>query len=871
MNTVQFIQRDYIPKVDLEILNKSYNTLEQGHKEAVKAASDLEVAMANLDLNEAESEWRQQKINEIKQTVADNTIYGNSYAALDNIIMQAGDLASDQGMIGRLQAQKDYKAFRERVENDKTLPQDYKDYYLENNPYHYEDTYDKNGNIIGGTKWSPNSSPIAIVPLSQLVVQGISIAAKESGNGTMTRWIDSNGNITTDPNKAFDGEVYNTTTNKWERLSHEKIWQGINAMIESTPGAKESIKQDYDVAIWKHDKIVKSNNGARVIDDVTDKNGIPLNEKDYLLKRINPALQAASFYNSHSITTYGDSLATYKTAIKAAVKATQNANNDNTLADRYRIDSSNTPITMDYDYAGKLQAQQQNSYNSLVDIYKSVTGENLGGSMQDATSEDWQKLINSLLGVTSPDVIVDMRTQLRRLNEARANYSNIEKQINDSDYKKDLSFVTRMNNGGEFDPYNTNDEKALDIIENGIFKNDAQILMITTTDDNVYNDIINILNGDTVDGYKNLGIKVGVHSNGNKYITLDKDYYQNLMILSKAYNAALKRQSFLTSLWNDTHVNILNSQGKAIPVHNSTTGTTAELNFRNLGRILTDTEDRIKKNISDIVPYQITVSNENLPNKTFAHQLLYYDYATGRIEGADYNRHLTNLDKETQSKLINANYSQIDIFALEGDNNAGTLQRVVNSEDRQNIGAEIVNGIGTKRIAYNAAHNPIYGHGTNMTIYDKADSDGNPIGVPRHYFIPGIINSNAAKAFDNDLSTIAADKIVIGNEVKQTIILSEQYDTPTLGEQKIVCHGRNQFTYKIKNREIPVNRAGAELITKSMEKYHQTKDKFISGAYNSQAELDEDIVSVAEGICEAINQPDLLRGIAVSLENDLTK
>ena len=866
MKTFEYTTREYTPSIDLNTLGQTFSTLEQGHKEAVKAASDLEVTMANLDLNEAESEYRQQKINEIRQTVADNTIYGNSYAALDDIIMQAGDLASDQGMIGRLQAQKDYKAFRERVENDKTLPQDYKDYYLENNPYHYEDIYDKNGNIIGGTKWTPNSSPTAIVPLSQLVVQGISIAAKESGGGNMTRWLDVNGNITTDPSKAFDGEVYNSTTNQWERLSREKIWQGINAMIESTPGAKESIKQDYDVTRWRHDKVVQSNGGARVIDDVTDKNGIPLNEKDYLLKRIDPAIQAASFYNSHSSTTYGDGLATYK----AAVKATQDTDS-NTLADRYRIDSSNTPVTMDYDYAGKLQAQQQNSYNSLVDMYKSVTGKNLGSSMQDATSEDWQKLINSLSGIISPDVIVDMRTQLRRLNEARANYANIEKQVNNPNYKKDLSFVTRMNNGGTFNPANTNDEKALDIIENGIFKDDAQTLMITTTNDNVYNNIINILNGDTVDGYKNLGIKVGVHSNGNKYITLDKDHYQNLMVLSKAYNAALKRQDFFTSLWNDTHINMINSQGKSIPVHNSTTGTTAEFNFRNLGRMLTDADARVKKNISDIAPYQITVSNENLPNKTFAHQLLYYDYATGRIKGEDYNRHISNLDKETQSKLINANYSQIDIFALEGDNNVGTLQRVVNSEDRQNIGAEIVNGIGTKRVAYDAAHNPIYGHGTNITIYDKADSDGNPTGIPRHYFIPGIINSNAAKAFDNDPSTIAADKIAIGNEVKQTIILSEQYDTPTLGEQKIICHGGNQFTYKIKGREIPVNRASAELIAKSIEKYHQTKDKLVSGAYNNQSELDKNVLSVAEDICTAINQPNLLRGIAVSLENDLTK
>ena len=864
MNTFRYSTNEYVPSVDLNTLGKTFDTLEQGHKEAVKAASDLEVAMANLDLNEDENEWRQQKINEIKQTVADNTIFGNSYAALDNIIIQAGNLASDQGMIGRLQAQKDYKAFRERVENDKTLPQDYKDYYLENNPYYYKDTYDKNGNIIGGTKWTPTVSPTNVIPLNQLISQGIQWAAKESGGGNVTRFLDANGRVVTNPNEAFDGEVYNDTTQKWERLSREKIMQGIQASIDSTPGARESLKQDYDVALWRHDKTVKANDGARVIDDVTDENGIPLSEKDYLLKRIDPAVQAANFYNFHSSTTYGKGLATYK----AAVKATQD---NNTLADRYRIDSSNTPVTMDYNYAGKLREQQQNSYNNLVDIYKSITGKNLGNSMQDATSEDWQKLINSMSETVSPDVIADMRTQLRKLNEARDNYSNIEKQINNPDYKMDLSFVTRMNNGGTFDPTNKNDKKALNYIENGIFRRDAKTLRITTTNNNVYNDIINILNGGAVDGYKNLGINVGVDSNGNKYIALDRDYYQNLIILSKAYNTALKRQSFFDALNNDTHINMIDSNGQGIPVNNPTDGTTAEYNFIQLGRMLTDADDRVKKNISDVVPHQITVSNENLPNKTFAHQLLYYDYSTGRIEGADYNRHLSNLDEETKSKLINADYAQVDIFAVTGDNNAGSLQRVVKSEDRQEIGSQIINGIGTKRIAYDSAHNSIYGHGTNVTIWDKADSDGNPTGIPKHYFIPGIINSNAARAFDNDPSTIAADKITIGNEVRKTIILSEQYDTPTLGEQKIICHGQNQFTYKIKDKEIPINRAGAELITKSIEEYLQAKDKFISGAYNSQAELDEDIVKVAEGICTAINQPDLLRGIAVSLENDLTK
>ena len=46
-------------------------------------------------------------------------------------------------MIGRLQAQKDYTEFKNKIINDKTLPEDYKEYYLENNPYYYIDIVDE--------------------------------------------------------------------------------------------------------------------------------------------------------------------------------------------------------------------------------------------------------------------------------------------------------------------------------------------------------------------------------------------------------------------------------------------------------------------------------------------------------------------------------------------------------------------------------------------------------------------------------------------------------------------------------------------------------------------------------------------------------
>ena len=108
MKGFNYINTEYVPTVDLNTLGNTFNTLEQGHKEAIKTASNLQAEMAKLELNEAENEWRQQKISEIQQTIDNNTIFGNSAAALDDIIVKAGNLASDAGMIGRLQAQKDY-------------------------------------------------------------------------------------------------------------------------------------------------------------------------------------------------------------------------------------------------------------------------------------------------------------------------------------------------------------------------------------------------------------------------------------------------------------------------------------------------------------------------------------------------------------------------------------------------------------------------------------------------------------------------------------------------------------------------------------------------------------------------------------------
>lgn len=860
MKYVDYIARDYVPRVDLTTLGNTYNTLEQGHQEAVKTASDLKTTVAALDMNEAEDGFKQQLVNEINTAIDENTLYGNSYGALDNLVAKAGDIASDPRVIGRLRSQQEYKAFQTKVDA-MDMPEDYKSIYKEINPYHYKDTIDATtGQVIGGNTWKPTYNPVNTVPLSEIITNGIRIAAEDSGESMGTVWLDKNGRPTNDPNQSFDGEVYMTTASGYKALTKDKIRAGIRAYIESTPGAKASLEQDYKIAAYKFQR-----DGYNP--DVTDSNGVLLTPEQYLSKRIDPAVQAASYYNSKNVTKYGDGLKTYKAAMAAQTTAGSGATQQNPL-DALHLMSRSTPVVVDYDYADNLKGQQQNSYTALVEAYKIATGKDLTDTMKSATSDDWNKLISE---INDPQVAASMRRSLRKLDEANYNYSQIASKLTETQ-QADLDFVTRMNNGSRFDTSNPHDNIIINDI-NHMFGDNGRYAAIYTNNENVFNDILNTINGDNVNGYKSLGVEIGQGPNGVKYFKLPKEKYENLVVLSKAYNKALSNSGFFDKLTTSTQFRILDENNNSI---SQGSRFTPELAFKGLGNYIDKIEANTKKAITYVAPTQINISNENLPGKTFTHEKLYQLYISGAVDNTQYGKHGDTLDDELKNKLIGANYSQINIFGVNTDDGAGSLYRLADSSDRQDIGKEIINAIGTKRMVVNAAHNALYGSGTNITLYSKEDKDGNPTGTPKTYFIPGLITEQAAIDFDNDPATIASDNITIGNETRKTISLSSKYETPTLGSQEIICLGGNQFVYKNGSTEIPIDRASAVTINQYIEEYLQIKDYYLGGVYNLQDAnqvdaLSNSLITIATKIANATGQPENINSIALSLQNDLNK
>ena len=908
MKGFNYINTEYVPTVDLNTLGNTFNTLEQGHKEAIKTASNLQAEMAKLELNEAENEWRQQKISEIQQTIDNNTIFGNSAAALDDIIVKAGNLASDAGMIGRLQAQKDYTEFKNKIINDKTLPEDYKEYYLENNPYYYKDIVDeKTGKVISGTKWNPNISPTAVVDLSSLISKGLQWAARESGSYNQVRWLDKNGNPTTNPNEVFDGEYYDDTTHSFEKLDRSKIEAGIRAAIESTPGAKESLQQDYDIALWKHKKAINATKGKyNIVSDVTDDNGITLSPQQYLNKRISPALYAAEYYNTTRKTTYGNGLKTYKAAEQAAETAKKNVKLDNEYIKSLNRTSDTKPITINYNMTAELMGEKQNIQNELYNLFKNAVGKDVNVDMTNASTDGWKNTLTRAYltikknGATEQqlrDFRVKTSELIRKYDEITMNYDNLTKDLKE-DNKYLVDYVSRMKNGGSFNKDNPYDQKLLKDIQ-AEFGDKGQYYDVSFNNIDEYNRAIQILNSNNENGFLGLGFNTGrkeIDGKSVNYIRLPKEYYQNMLLLSNTVNAAVKGNidnitvqvldseynpiipksqqdnSYVTSPYNSTsqiydfesnysHKYLYNVYRKA-----------ADKKFLNYSNDFIKQQDKLNTVIDNY--QEITIGHQSLPGETNYQQLLLHQLNTNQIDNTEYNLRLKIDQEELRRKIISHGFGNTKMFTVKDDDGYGTFKEITNTKNREDEGNKIILAIGNGKAVFNSAHNPFFGSGTNITIYPKLDSNGNPTGIPKTYFIPGLVNDEAQEAFENNPYTKASDHVAKMDVYGMTANLSESGDTPTLGAQQLIANGGNLFTYKNGNIEVNINRKTAVDIYDAMNEYIDIQNNFTQGNLqldneNAVERLNGRIFEIAKTITNSIGRPDLLERYYSVLSKDL--
>lgn len=522
--------RQQVNPIDLNVLARTYNTLEQGHQQAIQTKSQIDAQLAQLDLNEAEDAWRQEQLNKVRNALTENMQYGNAYSSLDNIVGTYGDITSSPGMIGRLRAQQDYKAYMNNLDKRTDLSEDYKNYYRTVNKYNYQDITDKNGNVIGGSKWTPIDKEVSEIPMNQILNQALQWAAKEQGGGSQTRWLDANGKVTDDITKSVTGEIYSHTKGDWQRLSKAKLAEAVKAVIENTPGAKASLEQDYKIAKWKYDQ-----NGSNP--DITDKNGILLTPEQYLAKRIDPFYNAATFYNQNSNTTYGE-------AWKAQLALSKQAGLGSTTQRKQAIDNltyKGTPVRIDNFMPAQAQAEITSNRQSIAGLLSKYNPD-----------------ININLSTANPDDIrTSIMTNITNPSDRAYALSYLNDIIDNQEYINSLKVGKSQDSIDGFDTYNSiislsdlPSNKYSDRYSkyvNQIFGDSSAIRQYFNNDD-VYNSFINALGGEKKAA--SLGIRFGSDGNGYRYAELPKDYHKSIYSFGKAVKEAEDTRNPLNAFLN---------------------------------------------------------------------------------------------------------------------------------------------------------------------------------------------------------------------------------------------------------------------------------------------------------------------------------
>lgn len=793
--------RPVVNPIDLEKLGQAYDTLEQGHLKAIDTASAVEAELAKLDLNEAEDEWRQQQVNKIRSAVTNNSTYGNAYGALDDVIRENGSIMSNPGMIGRLRAQQDYKKYIDNLEKRTDIPEDYKAYFKEQNTYNYKDITDSKGNIIGGSKWNPAVQEVSTVPMTQLLDKALQWAAKESGGGSQTRWLDAQGKVTNDITKSVTGEIYSSATNKWERLSKDKLAAAVAAVIENTPGAKASLDQDYKIAKWKYDKSGGNN------PDITNKDGILLTPEEYLNKRIDPFYKAATYYNQTSSTTYGEAWkAQLALARQQAAAGSGGASNRAGYSDI--LTTTTNPIRIDNFVPSTAQAEISTNKQNIADLLK-ASNPNLDFNLDGKSSNDIKQLIK--------DNIKDPMEQYRALG-------NLEIIDDAQDYLNGLKEGQEPDMAEAFDAYNAivsmsdlpkdnKYAKQYSKAVNNIFGSSQAIRQYFTSDDS-FDGFIASIGGENK--AKSLGITFG-SKNGKKYAELPRDYNRSLYSFAKASREGISQNTNIFGvIWNDlkgtvnsywgNNVVQVGNNGDEIPVtgrdvqDNILVGSAKSQNRIVFGDLIDFVDNRLKSKNDDLLKGgKLQVGQQVVTEPTPNAAELVFQLQTGAIKSSEFTNQYKVAKDQAMKAIRNIDLTQTGALRV-GDNN---MFEPIDSEDRKELTA-IIRSAKENDLEIVAVQDFKTGEWSpQITILGTYDNEGKLKREPITLYAPGGFDSAIVESWNNDTTFKAKKDINIYGAAGRNINLTNASAFANIDKITMIPTGEGFNVYdKTNNRSL---------------------------------------------------------------------
>ena len=822
---------------NIEAFTNALNKIDEKAKESLQTQNQIKMALANLDINAAEDSWKAGYARNIQNQLDDAAMYGDYSRSLNTARELAGQVASDPAVLGRVRAQAAYKTFMDNLDKRQDITQDVKNWAKDNNPYHYQDQVDKEGHIIGGTNWEPNRTPVSTVDLSNLMTKAKQwVAVHKSSGVSDIKFVDADGNLTSDPGKNVYGLAYKKS-GSWEYVSEKDLNDALKSAIDTTPGARASLQQDYEVALWKYNKMTPEEKKKNIDSDITDK-GLLLSPEEYLAKRVKPGIHAMSYYNSGSDIEVGSGQSNYTAA--AAAKAASGSSSGGTSIGNEDIEQG-LPIEKDgAEIASNNYKNLSDTIQSLHKLFPNLSKTNaFNNGVTGRRYEELARLCTRNIKSKDPLVRSQAFKAIRQLRDYGRIYNNYMETVPKSQ-RDAVAFNTALEAGAPLP--NNSYTHAYNQQINDLFKNtDVKPGKVRSTmpyntigylckDDEAYNTIARNLGVSNRNDWKRLGFNV-VNINGDTIITFNK----NNRNITKLSNAAMQSRTGIGHLWGEfagTSGIVTFTNGKVSRVNNKKTDEFFDMGNLDIpgidafsskpamsAKIITTNINKgrnMNKTLNTMTLFSDNIRNLQLKN----------DYLAGKIDKQHYDVLSKQYEKEDENIYNDRGSMMNGRMYANDDEGKGSLKAV--QEDVKSELIDLIQIAGKdKRLRIRQSVDPLSGR--YGTYFDIAADDKHK---PRTIFVEGMGQSEAANRYQND--TLTRGRALL----HRTAVLNGQFSLANGARIEAINPNAGTAIIKFtngKSRRVSfdeaVRYAGVELARQDI------KDRLVAGDIRNQEEL----------------------------------
>lgn len=639
------IDYTYVPKHNLQVIGQTYDYLQNRHDVAVAQESELKKQIGQLELNAQEDEFKQLLVNNVQSKINDAMIDDFKGYALDDIVAEAGNLMSDPRVLGRLRAQQQYKAYQDNLNARTDLSEDYKNYYRQANTYHYEDKLDAAGNVIGGTEWKPAEQEVSEIPTSVIYNQALKMVQEDAGSGESYTFLDANGKPTDDFTQSATGEIFMKQGTKYNRLSTEKLQAAIDAAIEGTPGAKASLQQDYKIAMWKDQTQGKNA-------DVRDHNGNLLNEQEFINRRFNNFIKAATYNRVYGSAEFGTALQSARKLAAGSGAAVSDMSFPNQMYDA-------PSITVKNQSAINARGNIQSNKAALGEVF---ARNGINADVNTLTPDALRQQVDAMPNGMDKLIALKAVKSISDDQEFLDNLLGVQKGTEAGDA---FEMYTALSSGTDL-PTNNQFRTAVNEYTDAAYPPHVENVRAYLRDDE-YASLVKSLGGD--EAVRSLGVQIG-KENGMNYVQLPRAYKDNLFIFSKAIRDARnentsffneigrsfdamtrgfglvdydKTRYFSNVVTLDKDGNIFDKLDTNLPTNSWNYGANTTLggvlnNFADFG-------DNLNQNAEAIIQQEVAIPTQYSPNATPAQAQAEYNikHGIGKLED---NNAIMNIEDE---------------------------------------------------------------------------------------------------------------------------------------------------------------------------------------------------------------------------------